>query len=288
MRIVTSVLIVFLFISEALKAQSFYGSRRDRSTILTAGTGTSSYFGDLNNPGDRFDSKLNLNLGLQYYFNHRFGSRAELTWFQLQGTDEEASTEGRVLRNLSFLSNNFELNVLGIMDILPHGGRFYQRPAVSPYVFAGVGLTYFIPTARYQGETYRLRPLKTENVDYSPVTLVFPFGFGLKFKAGPFFNIGLEAGYRHTLTDYLDDVSTVYVDKSGDNTVSDTPEIERALADRRPEIDLPPLSPGSKRGNPQDNDGYAIFNIKVEYYLPGVLFSGSVSRRPPRNRYNRR
>lgn len=285
MRIVTSVLIALLFITDALQAQSFYGSRRDRSTILTAGTGTTSYFGDLNNPGDRFDSKLNLNLGLQYYINERFGARAELTLFQLKGTDEEANDPGREMRNLSFSSNNLEINIIGIFDILPHTGRFYQRPDVSPYIFTGFGLTYFAPTAEYQGETYALRPLKTEGVDYSPVTLVFPFGFGVKFKASPFFNIGLEAGYRHALTDYLDDVSNVYVDKS--HLPED--DIERILSDRRPEIDLKPFEPGHQRGNYQDNDGYAIFNIKIEYYLPGSLFNGSNGRRArPRNRRNRR
>lgn len=270
MRIATSLLIVFLFITDALQAQSFYGSRRNRSTILTAGTGTTSYFGDLNNPGDRFDSKLNLNIGLQYYIDERFGARAEMTWFQLRGTDEEADGPSRRERNLSFSSNNFELNILGIMDILPHGGRFYQRPTVSPYLFAGLGLLYFRPTAEYQGETYNLRPLQTEGVDYSPVTLVFPFGFGIKFKASPFFNIGLEGGYRHSLTDYIDDVSNVYVDKTG------APEIEQALADRRLGE---PAPPGVQRGNPQDNDGYAIFNIKLEYYLPGAIFSGSSTSR---------
>lgn len=278
MRILTSVLVILLFITDALQAQSFYGSRRNRSTILTVGTGTTSYFGDLNDPGDRFDAKPNINLGLQYYFNERIGARAEVTWFQLSGTDEEVHP----IRNLSFYSNNFEVNLVGIIDIIPHGSRFYQRETVTPYFFAGFGLIYFNPMADYQGQSYALAPLQTEGVDYSRVSLVFPYGGGVKFKAGPFFNIGLEVGYRHALTDYIDDVSTVYVDKSG------APEIERALADRRPEAGFEPWEPGHIRGNPEDNDGYAILNIKIEYYLPGDLFSGSYSRKPPKRKGPRR
>ncbi|MGK7390740.1 MAG: DUF6089 family protein [Candidatus Cyclobacteriaceae bacterium M2_1C_046] len=278
MRIITAILVVLLFITDTLQAQSFYGSRRNRSTILTVGTGTTSYFGDLNDPGDRFDSKPNANIGLQYFFDERFGARAEVTWFQLEGTDEDVYPS----RNLSFKSNNFELNVIGIFDIIPHGRRFYQREAVTPYVFAGVGLVYFNPKAEYQGETYALQPLQTEGVDYSRVAFVVPFGGGVKFKASPFINIGIEVGYRHAFTDYMDDVSTTYVDKSG------APEIERALADRRPEVDLPRWEPGHIRGNPEDNDGYAILNLKLEYYLPGDLFSSGYSRKPPKRRSPRR
>lgn len=265
MRILVSA-IVLLFISSELFAQSFYGSRRQRTAILTVGTGTTSYFGDLNDPGDRFDAQPNVNIGLAYYVNSRVSLRGEVTWFQLRGNDEDADTEGRRVRNLSFRSNNFEMNFIGIVDLFEHGRRFYQRRDVNPYIFAGIGLTYFNPTAEYQGQRYSLRDYQTENVDYSPMTVVFPYGLGIKYKASPFFNIGLEVGYRHTLTDYLDDVSTVYVDKSG------APPIEQALADRRPEIGLEPLPIGNKRGNPENNDGYAIINIKLEYYLPGDLF----------------
>lgn len=280
MRIITAILVVLIFITDTLQAQSFYGSRRNRSTILTVGTGTTSYFGDLNDPGDRFDAEPNVNVGLQYYFNERFGARAEVTWFQLEGTDEDVFP----VRNLSFHSNNFELNVIGIFDIIPQGRRFYQRETVMPYVFLGVGLVYFNPQADYQGETYALQPLQTEGVDYSRVAFMVPFGGGVKFKVSPFFNIGLEVGYRHAFTDYMDDVSTTYVDKSHlppDN-------IERILADRRPEADLPPWPEGHIRGNPEDNDGYAILNLKLEYYLPGDLFSSGYSRKPPKRRTPRR
>ncbi|MFM8914312.1 MAG: hypothetical protein ACKOE6_15555, partial [Flammeovirgaceae bacterium] len=48
-------------------AQSFYAARRERSLILTGGTGTSTYYGELANPGNYINANLNLNVGLQYY-----------------------------------------------------------------------------------------------------------------------------------------------------------------------------------------------------------------------------
>ncbi|MEO1052811.1 MAG: DUF6089 family protein [Bacteroidota bacterium] len=258
-----------LLVSEFATAQSFYAKGRNRNVVASVGTGVSSYFGDLNNPGDLLDTRLNVNVGLQYLLGPRASIRGELTFFQLQGSDVEASDEGRVARNLSFVSNNIEVNAVVIVNLLPNGLRFYQRFPINPYAFAGLGFTYFEPRAeRSNGEFQRLRPLQTEGNSYGPVTLVIPAGAGVKFKVSPFINIALEGGFRFTFTDYLDDVSTVFVDNS-----SFTDPIAAELADRRPEIGLPLRPEGSTRGNPDDNDAYFVANVKLEYYLPGELFS---------------
>ncbi|MEM6522288.1 MAG: hypothetical protein AAF693_00780 [Bacteroidota bacterium] len=279
-----------LFISE-LSAQSFYNFRRGRDIIATFGTGTSSYFGDLNNPGDIIDTKLNLNLGLQYYFTDRIAIRTEATYFRLSGDDAEADSEGRAVRNLSFRSDNIEFNVVGIVQAFSNGTRFYQRPAVNLYGFAGLGLLYFNPKGEVPasgwggadlgespGDFVALQPLQTEGVDYSRIAIVIPMGAGIKFKAGPFFNIGIEGGYRLTFTDYLDDVSTRYLDNA---SLASEP-LRQAMADKRYLLDLPPAEAGRIRGDENDNDGYFLLNIKLEYYIPANVLSTSKSR------YNRR
>jgi len=280
-------LIMVLFISSATWAQSFYNFNRQRDIILSFGTGTSAYFGDLNDPGDIFDTKWNINLGLEYFINDRISLRGELMYFTLAGDDESSDSEGRVRRNLSFQSDNGELNFVGIFNFRRNGRRFYQRPGVNGYVFGGLGLAYFQPKAFIPdvyvddmgnttqlpnaGDKIALQPLNTEGADYNRVTLVIPMGGGIRFKAGPFFNIALEAGYRITFSDYLDDVSTVFRDQAafGNDLTA------RALADRRPEIGLPRLPTGNQRGDSSDNDGYMIYNIKIEYYFPTHIFSTS-------------
>ncbi|HRK55805.1 MAG TPA: DUF6089 family protein [Cyclobacteriaceae bacterium] len=261
------VFLVILFASYA-DAQSFYSIRRERSIMAVGGIGTSTYLGELSNEGDYIDAKPTINIGLQYYFTNRIALRSEITWYTLTGDDAKADPEsGRSPRNLSFTSNNYEINVTGIVNFFPQGQRFYQRPGFNIYGFAGIGVTYFNPKTEYQGQKVALQPLQTELVKYSRITPVIPYGIGARFKAGPFVNISVEGGLRKTFTDYLDDVSTVHHDAS---KFSDP--IAAALSDRRPEIGLPLAADGHIRGNPDKKDSYMLFTVKVEYYLPDDFF----------------
>jgi hypothetical protein len=260
-RLVVLILIVCAY-AEVVSAQSFYSARRDRNLIFMAGINTSTYYGDLKDNADFLDVKPSLSLGLMYYISKRVGVRGEFSWVTLSGSDANSSSEGKNVRNLSFTSGNYEAALSGVFNFIPQGGRFYQRPQFNVYGFAGVGVLYFNPKAELNGTKYALRPLLTEGVAYSRVTPIIPFGLGAKLKATPFFNIALEAGWRKTFTDYLDDVSTVHVDNN-----SFTDPIAKALADRRPEIGLPVAAAGAKRGNPDNKDAYMLFSVRLEYYL---------------------
>lgn len=280
--------LLFLFLALVVTlpevlGQSFYSIRRERDVIATIGSGASTYFGELKNPGDNFaDTKFNVNVGLQYYFTNRISGRAELTWFQLEGDDSKADDgSGRKERNLSFISNNFELSATGAINLFPMGQRFYQRPNINFYGFAGVALLYINPKAEYQGKKYALQPLQTEHVKYSRVQFAIPYGIGARLKVGPFVNVAIEGGWRLTFTDYLDDVSTEHSDPA-----SFSDPIAAALSDRRPEIGLPLAPTGTKRGNPDANDQYFLLNIKAEIYLPSGIF-GTNSQRKLYNRKRR-
>ncbi|HEX7014646.1 MAG TPA: DUF6089 family protein [Cyclobacteriaceae bacterium] len=246
-------------------SQTFYAVRKERSLIFVGGIGTASYFGDLKDPGDLIDAKPSVSAGLQFYFTPRISVRSELTYFNIKGDDASSSDPTRQRRNLSFTSGNFELNAVGIVDLFPLGRRFYQRPGVNFYGLAGIGAMYMNPKAEYNGQKYALQPLRTEDVSYSRFQFVIPYGIGMRFKAGPFFNIGIESVWRKTFTDYLDDVSTVHPDKSGWND-----PIRIALSDRRVEgnPELEPYPVGARRGDPSDDDVYHLLLLKVEYYLP--------------------
>jgi hypothetical protein len=261
-------LLTLVLLAEVSFAQSFYAIRKSRSLILVAGTGTSTYFGELSNPGDYLDAKLNINAGLQYYLSRHISIRSEVTWFTLEGSDAKSGSESRIPRNLSFKSSNFEFNVTGAVNLFANGNRYYRRPSFNVYGFAGIGFMYFNPKTEYQGQTYALQPLQTEGVSYNRSGLVIPYGLGARFKVGPNLNISIEGGYRTIFTDYLDDVSgPTYADPA---TLSS--DLSRALADRRAERDPNyPILPNQIRGNPDSNDGYFLLNIKAEYYLPWDL-----------------
>ena len=271
-RIIVLVFIGFLGLPLAGSSQSFYALRRDRNFLVSLGSGTANYYGEMVNPGEFGTLRPNVAVGAEYYLTNRISARAELTWFQLSGNDADADDD-RVERNLSFRANCLELSALGAINLTPMGLRFYQRSALNFHAFAGIGVLYFNPKAKYQGEWHALRPLETENKKYSRIQPVIPAGIGARIKLDPFFNILIEGGYRFTFTDYLDDASsTRYVDVALLNNKSD---LARALSDRRVEIDTQPGRPTEvgKRGNPDENDGYFIANITLQYYLPKMMFT---------------
>jgi hypothetical protein len=262
-------ILVFAVVANWADAQSFYSLRKDRSLIATLGTGTANYFGDLVNPGTLGKIRYNIVAGVEYYFHPRISARAELAYFRLSGNDALANDD-RIERNLSFFSNNIELSTTATINLFENGQRYYQRPSINIYGFTGLGLLYTNPRAtRQNGENVSLRPLMTENVEYSRLQPVIPYGIGIKIAPHPLYNIVLEAGYRLTFTDYLDDVSSSrYVDPS--LLMSD---LSREMADRRRERDPDyPIAPGvGRRGNPDNNDGYLLLNFKIQYFLPADL-----------------
>lgn len=282
---------------ECSQSQSFFSVRRQRSLMLTAGTGSSTYYGELSNPGQLLKFGANLNVGLQIYVNPRISVRGELNWFQLKGSDAEANDQGRKVRGLSFLNNCFELSATGAINLFENGNRYYRRPSFNVYGFAGLGLLYHNPTAKLNGKSYALEPLHTEGVSYSRVGLVIPFGLGVRLKTGPNTNIVFEGGYRKTFTDYLDDVSNKYVAPSADQVTAyfqnpNNPAYNTLTTIAPGEVNN--YSAGSKRGNPNATDSYFLLNVKVEYYLPlgnaGRRGNGLISnkKRKSNYRYNKR
>lgn len=272
-----------LLVAATAFSQSFYAARRERSLILTGGTGTSTYYGELANPGDYINANFNLNVGLQYYFTNRISTRVELNWFQLRGDDAKATPEsGRRERNLSFESNNLEISAVGMVNLFAHGDRFYRRPNYNFYGFLGVGLLYFNPRGKdpVTGEMVSLAPLKTEGVDYGTVTLAIPYGLGGRVKLTPQINLAVEIGWRKLFTDYLDDVSTTYP-----GAAAFTDPVAARMSDKR----TTPAqgTQGGIRGNPSNDDAYMLLNAKIEYYLPLYFGKGSYAKKRNSVKYKR-
>jgi hypothetical protein len=289
----TIVLIAIVIWPEISKAQSFFAVRRERALILTGGTGSSTYYGELSNPGTLIKFQPNVNAGFQAYVSRVVSVRTELNWFVLQGSDAQANSVGRKLRDLSFHSSCFELSATGAINLFANGNRYYRRPAINIYAFTGLGVLYFNPKADYKGKSYALEPLHTEGVSYSRVVPVIPVGLGLRLKTGPNTNIVFEGGYRKTFTDYLDDVSNKYIAPDKNNPIRsyfenpNNPAYNPAATG-----ETNTFNAGSKRGNPGSNDSYFLLNVKIEYYLPfsgsGRRGNGLLIRRNSNYRYNRR
>ena len=139
------------------------------------------------------------------------------------------------------------------------------------YAFAGIAAYYHNPKTYYNGAWTALQPLQTEGVSYKKIGAAIPIGLGLYFTIDKKHRIGFEIDWRTTFTDYLDDVSTVYVDPA---KLSSAEAI--ALANRRDELGNDPdvpnrdqYTPGSKRGDPSHNDSYMTAGIQYSYIIRG-------------------
>jgi len=180
-------------------------------------------------------------------------------------------------RNLSFNTNVWELGLQGDFNFyrfMPGDPDFRW----TPYVTLGVSVFNYDPYAYLNGQKYFLRPLGTEGqgVDtshrerqpYSSMALAIPFGVGVKYSLNERINVGFEVVYRFTGTDYLDDVSTTYVDPSVFPPNPDgTPSPAFLLSDRSYETGTPIGIKGRERGNSQNKDHFVTATFFVSFNL---------------------
>ena len=123
-----------------------------------------------------------------------------------------------------------------------------------------------------------LKPLSTEgqglvaypNRDpYSLTQFAIPFGAGIKFAINESISLAWEIGLRKTFTDYLDDLSTSYVDEA--TLLAERGPLAADLAFRGDELKNTPGSypaDGTVRGGPDFKDWYYFSGITASYNLP--------------------
>ena len=259
LRIVNGLFFTFILLYSSqtkVEAQDFYAHRHEEQTYFSFGLGAAGYYGDLQ------DEIILIPLpALTAEISHRIAPAVRLkggvSWFFLNATDRNSPNEDFQIRNLSFASNNLEMAA----SLEFHFFRQYShglRALINPFFVIGVGLVTVSPTAKYQGKRHALRPLRTEVISYSATTTTIPIGFGVRFKVNKHTTLIAEFAYRFTRSDYLDDVSSVYPD------LEELPPLVKALSDRRQELGYPVAHEGSIRGNPDNNDGYYLLNLRLE------------------------
>lgn len=246
---------------------------KDRYFSFSIGTGTSTYFGELNSRNSINDNLSQVNFGIEARLLNRVGARIDASYFTLSGDDRNAADSSfQRQRNLSFSSRNIHFQLHAIYYLRPYQGDYFKRWSFDPFVFSGVGYMKFNPTAELGGETYLLREALTEGVEYKQWVTTIPVGIGAKFKANEFLNVNLEVSYHFTFTDYIDDVSNTYATEFANSTA-------QLLSDRKEEVGVvnptfyDQIQPGATRGNPDDNDSFLQISIRAELFIPPNLFS---------------
>jgi hypothetical protein len=293
-------LILCCTINNARAQYYFYNSDYyDNAAIveLGGGVGIMNCLTDLGGNkgiGKRFIKDLNLgntqfsgNLYASILYKNAIGLRIEGTFGQVKAYDSilkksKASTFGRYDRNLSFRSNISE--IMALVEIHPlfifkKWDENEEAPRYSPYIVAGVGYYSFNPQAKLLNKWVDLQPLSTEGQGFAEYAnrkpyklkqLNIPIGTGVKYELSPMLNLRAELVYRILTTDYLDDVSTNYIDANLYSNYFNGTKLTNALLlnDRQYEIDPGHItSDGDQRGNAKRNDAYFTFNVKIGLIL---------------------
>ncbi|MDB4834993.1 hypothetical protein OAH12_00220, partial [Cyclobacteriaceae bacterium] len=139
---------------------------------------------------------------------------------------------------------------------------YRRRYTFTPYVLVGFGGFHYNPKTTLNGTTYKLRDYQTEGNKYSSISFSGQFGGGVRMKLTPHLNVSLEAVYKKTFTDYLDDVSTVYP-----NDIASWSDPTRQQLSLRQEGRTYDQAAGKQRGNPDRKDGYLLLGLRFDYTL---------------------
>ncbi|MFN0276329.1 MAG: DUF6089 family protein [Chitinophagales bacterium] len=270
-----------LFISAGLFTTSF-------AQYIEAGifAGAAVYNGDLSHKLIHL-SEVHPAVGLQVgvpmgnYFSINFTSKITT----LSGNDDNASKPAFQARNLDFTSKLFESGV--VMHYYITGFNPLRNNFFSPYLLAGASYFHFNPKTKYNGISYELQPLGTEGQgtsafpDREPYKLnefSIPMGAGIKYSISRRTNIGIECVANKTFTDYIDDVSTTYVEEG--ILIAENGALANDLSNRTDEYlnsEPMPYDENQPRGNPEFKDWYGFLGFTLTYNFMAEKFSNPAS-----------
>ncbi|MEM6843166.1 MAG: DUF6089 family protein [Bacteroidota bacterium] len=295
-----------------------------------------NYFGDIA-PQSSFAStdisftRPGIGISSSVRLGQSLSARLGFMWGRISSSDFEVASPDdrnniyRYARNLQFRNNIKDLSLMLVYDIFPNPYTVTLRQSFTPYIFAGISVFHhnpqgLVPSAAFlspgdtlsaeqipqSGEWVALKPLRTEGNDYSNFSFSIPVGAGVRFRLNQLMDLEAEVSYRFSFTDYLDDVSTEYVDKgvlgsdlakimsdrslepvdavSGDsrqNLFTDDNVLNTNLAtytgaDGVEYVHLPGYGQaGAQRGNSGNNDVFLTTTLRLVIMLGRSPFSNS-------------
>jgi len=258
---------------------------------LVGGIGVGNYLGELGGgSGEKrpwlmdmewSQMKFSWGLGYRYNMSYRFASRLNFAWVKVGGSDQLTSNPQRQYRNLSFKSNIYEFSFLVdyyIFRAKPghlyniKGARGMKGMPFDVIAFVGVGGFYF----KSKSDGIALAKLGTEgqgleggSKPYSPYSVSFPFGLSFNYVYYQNIKFGLDFSYRFTLTDYIDDASTVYYDN--DKLRGAKGDLSADMADKSDGSNPGWTSAGSPRGNPKNKDHFLSIMVTATYNISSLI-----------------
>jgi len=246
-----------------------------------------------------------VNFGYSYRILPKATWSNDITFGYLYGNDKFTKEAFRSNRNISFRSPIFEYSsIINYFLFSEKEGAKYtlsgyrlkpkrsilpqifknKEVNVYPYIYTGICFFHFNPQSKYpadgsvvsmRGKWVSLRPLKTEGEgiiptrpEYSLNQIAIPIGIGLKYYLNRIWAVSFDYGIRITFTDYIDDVSTTYVDPNMLRSAIGGDQGELAAYFSNPSKNPNSLTfPGQQRGDLRDNDSYMFAKVTMYYKI---------------------
>ncbi len=284
-----SILCLFIFPIKTNAQDAFSDGLQDITGKWEVGItgGSAAFFGDLGGnrgKGQPFIKDFNsqtarpiIGAHINYFYYNWLNFKLAVNFTNVNGADSLVKDDGnlerwRLFRNLSFRSSIAEANISAEVYpfMLLNADDDIKR--INPYIAMGIGLFHFNPQTRYQGQWIDLQPLRLEGEGfaeypgrkmYKLLQVYIPVTIGVKVYVDNIFALSAGITFRHTFTDYIDDIHTTYIDPSLFDKYSSAPNglltaQQAAMAKQLFSRSLTPwkVLPGVLKANPANNDSY--------------------------------
>ena len=274
----TIILLFFLYLQLPAGAQDENFSKQASISLFT---GLINYQGDLNpNSFTLGRSRLALGATIRKPLSRWFSIRGGINYGHLEAADRY-NRDYLKLRNLSFYTTLKEAYVALEADLLN-----IEKTRFTPYFFGGIAVFHFNPwTHDDAGQKVYLKPLSTEGEglkdfptqrSYALTQFALPFGAGVRYAISDNVQICFELTQRKTFTDYLDDVSSFYVDYQTLLDAKGPKAVELAYRGiPGPNSNASYPAHGEQRGTPTEMDWYYTGGFTIDIKLDALshLFS---------------
>lgn len=262
---------VFGFLWTMLTAVNLAGQKY----FIGVQCGSIAYHGDLSE--SLFSAPGNFSGGFfaGKQFNHVVSLSAGYTSGKITGNDHWSYAYARVQRNLNFTSYIHEADVQAHINLNAWLFPSLQKYNLTCQLSSGVSSFWFRPMTRYGNRWIDLHAVGTEGQfipgfeknRYSLQQFAIPWGFSLLYNWNNCMGTGVAFSHRLLFTDYLDDVSSVYIHE--DEFIATNNPHGAYLNNRIGENSdrRIPVETGQQRGDNHRRDGFYSFTFFVQYIL---------------------
>jgi hypothetical protein len=208
---------------------------------------------------------------------------AGFNFTQVNGADSLINNTGdqerwRYYRNLSFRSPIAEGYIGAVFYPTMYFEKKFELRSLVPFVGVGIGIMHYKPQTQLNGSWIDLQPLSLEGqgfpeypdrLPYKLTSMYIPASVGVKYYVNNQTAISTGFTFRLTTTDYIDDVSTTYIDPSLFD-LHLTPE-NAILAKQLYSRSLTPwkVKPDIEKASSSNNDSYFNFFLTLSFRLKG-------------------